>query len=284
MMINQKILMKKIEEWLEEDVGQGDLSVLSTVPKDERATGIIYAKDQGIVAGLEVARLVFETWDSSLAFKTTMEDGQAVEKGDVIAEVSGSAGSILTAERLALNLLQRLSGIATMTHQYVKKAQQGNPKVRIVDTRKTTPGMRMLEKYAVRMGGGHNHRFGLFDAVMIKDNHIKAAGGIGRAVQSAKQYIPHTVKVEVEVESIEQLKEALAAQADIIMLDNMGLDEMREAVQMANGQAILEASGGITLNTIEEIAATGVDVISSGALTHSVKALDISLDLNQRKR
>ncbi|MBP1932484.1 carboxylating nicotinate-nucleotide diphosphorylase [Ammoniphilus resinae] len=284
MMMNKKILVKKIEEWLEEDIGQGDISVLSTVPRDESATGIIYAKDQGVIAGLEVARLVFETWDSSLAFKSTMEDGQAVDKGDVIAEVSGPAGSILTAERLALNLLQRLSGIATMTHRYVERAQQGNPKVRIVDTRKTTPGMRMLEKYAVRMGGGHNHRFGLFDAVMIKDNHIKAAGGIGQAVESAKQYIPHTVKVEVEVESLEQLKEAVAAKADIIMLDNMGLDEMREAVQLVNGQAVLEASGGITLDTIEEIAATGVDIISSGALTHSVKALDISLDLNQRKR
>ncbi|MEW9672697.1 carboxylating nicotinate-nucleotide diphosphorylase [Ammoniphilus sp. 3BR4] len=284
MMINQEKLKKQIQEWLEEDIGFGDISVQATVPKDEQAKGIIYAKDTGVVAGGEVARLVFEAVDPSLSFRSLMEDGQAIQKGDVLAEVEGRAASILTGERLALNLMQRLSGIATMTQRYVSKAREGSADVRVVDTRKTTPGLRMLEKYAVRMGGGHNHRYGLFDAVMIKDNHIKASGGIKQAVEASRRYIPHTMKVEVEVESLSQVEEALEAKADIIMLDNMPIEEMKKAVERIAGKAVVEASGGVSLETIASIAQTGVDVISVGALTHSVKALDISLDLNQRKR
>jgi nicotinate-nucleotide pyrophosphorylase (carboxylating) len=205
-----------------------------------------------------------------------------VEKGQQIAEVEGSVRSILSGERLALNLLQRLSGIATRTNQYVQAI--AGTKARVVDTRKTTPGLRLLEKYAVRVGGGHNHRYALYDAVMIKDNHIKGAGGIKQAVDAARATIPHTMKIEVETESLEQVREALEAGADIIMLDNMELERMKEAVALIAGRAVVEASGGVTLETIRSIAETGVDVISVGALTHSVKALDISLDLNQRKR
>lgn len=284
MMINQEKLKKQIREWIDEDVGFGDISAQATVSPTEDATGIIYAKDSGVVAGMVVAKLVFEAIDPRLIFSPEVQDGQQIEKGTVLVEVQGNAQSILTGERLALNLLQRLSGIATMTHLYVTRAKQGNPQVRVVDTRKTTPGLRMLEKYAVKMGGGHNHRFGLYDAVMIKDNHIKAAGGIIEAVQAARNYIPHTMKIEVEVESIAEVKLALEARADIIMLDNMGIKDMKEAVSMIGGKAVVEASGGVNLDTITDIAATGIDVISVGALTHSVKALDISLDLNQRKR
>ncbi|HJV47553.1 MAG TPA: carboxylating nicotinate-nucleotide diphosphorylase [Bacillota bacterium] len=284
MMINREKLKRQIQEWLEEDIGNGDISVQSTIPVDAKAVGIMYAKDSGVVAGLDVAQFVFQSLDSNLEFRSFVQDGEEIKQGAVLAEIEGNAGSILTAERLALNLLQRMSGIATSTREYTTRAYAANSNVRIVDTRKTTPGLRMLEKYAVRMGGGHNHRFGLFDAVMIKDNHIKAAGGIGEAVLAARQYIPHTTKIEVEVESLDQVKEALLARADIIMLDNMSVEQMREAVVLINGQAVVEASGGVNLETVTAIASTGVDVISVGALTHSVKALDISLDLNQRKR
>lgn len=284
MMINHEKLKRQIREWIDEDIGFGDISAQATISPTEDATGIIYAKDSGVIAGMAVAKLVFEAIDPRLILSPEVQDGQQIETGTVLLEVQGNAQSILTGERLALNLLQRLSGIATMTYQYVNRAKKGNPLVRVVDTRKTTPGLRMLEKYAVKMGGGHNHRFGLYDAVMIKDNHIKAAGGILEAVQAARNYIPHTMKIEVEVESIAEVKRALEAKADIIMLDNMEIMAMEEAVSLIGGQAIVEASGGINLDTITDIAATGIDVISVGALTHSVKALDISLDLNQRKR
>jgi nicotinate-nucleotide pyrophosphorylase (carboxylating) len=284
MMINQEKVMRQIQEWLEEDIGYGDISVQATVPHFATAKGIMYAKASGVVAGLDVARLVFKGLDSSLTFRSLVTDGDVIEKGTELAEIEGKAQSILSAERLALNLLQRLSGIASATREYVQRAHEVNPNVRVVDTRKTTPGLRILEKFAVRVGGGHNHRFGLSDAVMIKDNHIKASGGINQAVVAARQFIPHTTKIEVEVESLEQLKEAIEAKADIIMLDNMSIKEMSEAVRLVDGQAIVEASGGVNLETIASIAGTGVDIISVGALTHSVKALDISLDLNQRKR
>jgi nicotinate-nucleotide pyrophosphorylase (carboxylating) len=281
-MWNKRELQRKIEEWLQEDVGFGDITTLSTIPEDEQGTGILYAKEAGIIAGLPIAQQVFEVVDPSLGFTPKVAEGARVETGEQIAEVSGSVRSILTGERLALNLLQRLSGIATRTHQYVQAV--AGTKARVVDTRKTTPGLRFLEKYAVRVGGGHNHRFALYDAVMIKDNHIKGAGGIAQAVAAARAAIPHTMTIEVETESLEQVREALEAGADIIMLDNMPLDQMREAVALIAGRAVVEASGGVTLETIRSIAETGVDVISVGALTHSVKALDISLDLNQRKR
>lgn len=281
-MLNKRELRRKIEEWLDEDIGFGDITTTSTIPETEQGRGILYAKEAGIVAGLPIAQLVFEVIDPTLTFAPRVEEGTAVSKGESIAEVSGSVQSILTGERLALNLLQRLSGIATRTHEFVQAIE--GTKARVVDTRKTTPGLRLLEKYAVRIGGGHNHRYALYDAVMIKDNHIKGAGGIKQAVEAARQAIPHTMKIEVETESMTQVEEALLAGADIIMLDNMSLELMKEAVQFIAGRAIVEASGGVNLDTIRAIAETGVDVISVGALTHSIRALDISLDLNQRKQ
>lgn len=281
-MWNKRELQRKIEEWLHEDLGFGDITTMSTIPESERGTGILYAKEAGIVAGLPIAQQVFETVDPDLVFTAKVEEGARVESGAQIAEVSGSVRSILSGERLALNLLQRLSGIATQTNEFVRAVE--GTKARVVDTRKTTPGLRFLEKYAVRVGGGHNHRFALYDAVMIKDNHIKGAGGIAQAVAAARANIPHTMTVEVEAETLEQVQEALDAGADIIMLDNMSNAQMAEAVRLIGGRAVVEASGGVNLETIGSIAKTGVDIISVGALTHSVKAFDISLDLNTRKR
>ncbi|MBG9799011.1 carboxylating nicotinate-nucleotide diphosphorylase [Brevibacillus laterosporus] len=282
MLWNKRELQRKIEEWLFEDVGHGDITTMTTIPADEKGTGILYAKEPGMIAGLDIAEQVFHTVDHELDFQRLVPEGSQVQKGDVIAEVTGPVQAILTGERLALNLLQRLSGIATRTQLFVRKIS--HTQARVVDTRKTTPGLRLLEKYAVRVGGGHNHRFALYDAVMIKDNHSKGAGGIKEAVRKAREAIPHTMKIEVEAESLKQVHEALEAGADIIMLDNMSCDMMREAVQIIQGKAIIEASGGVTLETVRAIAETGVDVISVGGLTHSVTALDISLDLNQRKR
>ncbi|MED1795117.1 carboxylating nicotinate-nucleotide diphosphorylase [Brevibacillus nitrificans] len=281
-MWNKRELQRKIEEWLHEDLGFGDITTMSTISEGEQGIGILYAKESGIVAGLQIAQQVFETVDPKLTFTAKVEEGARVEYGQQIAEVSGSVRSILSGERLALNLMQRLSAIATKTNEYVQAV--AGTKARVVDTRKTTPGMRFLEKYAVRVGGGHNHRFALYDAVMIKDNHIKGAGGIAQAVAAARAAIPHTMTVEVEAESLGQVQEALEAGADIIMLDNMSNEQMVEAVQLIAGRAIVEASGGVNLDTIGSIAKTGVDIISVGALTHSVKAFDISLDLNTRKR
>lgn len=281
-MWSKRELRRKIEEWLDEDIGFGDITTTSTIPVAEQGVGILYAKEEGVVAGLPIAELVFEVIDPSLGFVAKVGEGAVVTKGQAIAEVTGSVQSILSGERLALNLLQRLSGIATRTSEFVKEIE--GTKARVVDTRKTTPGLRLIEKYAVTVGGGHNHRYALYDAVMIKDNHIKGAGGITQAVEAARAAIPHTMKIEVETESLAQVEEAVSAKADIIMLDNMSPDQMREAVQIIAGRAVVEASGGVNLETIRSIAETGVDVISVGALTHSVRALDISLDLNQRKR
>ena len=274
----------QIRAWLAEDIGGGDVTTMATVPAGQRSKAIIHAKAAGVIAGIPLARLVFEVVDSSLAFDAKVSDGTVVEKGTVLAVVEGSSHSILTGERLALNLLQRLSGIATVTREYADAAE-GYP-ARIVDTRKTTPGHRTLEKYAVRIGGGYNHRFGLYDAVMIKDNHIKAAGGIPQAVAAAKSRVPHTMKIEVEAESLEQALEAARAGADIVMFDNMSPAAMKEAAVQVRGVSshiILEASGGIRAERVREVAASGVDVISVGGLTHSFQALDISLDLNEKK-
>jgi len=282
--LNTVILQQLITDWLAEDHGTGDVTSLATIPADHESIGIIHMKDDGIVAGLTVAEAVFRAVDDQLKFRALVTEGSHVTKGDTIARVHGSTRSILGGERLALNLLQRLSGIATKTAEFVRELQ-GLP-ARLVDTRKTTPGHRMLEKYAVRVGGGHNHRYGLSDAVMIKDNHIKASGGIRHAITAARQAIPHTMKIEVETETLDQVKEAIEAGADIIMLDNMGVPSMEEAVRYIRSQAshvIVEASGGVTLQTVRQIAATGVDVISVGGLTHSVRSLDISLDLNAKK-
>ncbi|WP_040953087.1 carboxylating nicotinate-nucleotide diphosphorylase [Gorillibacterium massiliense] len=284
MEINKKKLAELIRDWLDEDIGSGDVTTMSTIPAENRSVGIIHVKEDGVLAGLPVAEAVFRVVDPDLTFAAKAAEGSLVAKGQVLAEVTGSTRSILLGERLALNLMQRLSGIATRTRAFVD-ALEGLP-VRLVDTRKTTPGHRMLEKYAVRVGGGHNHRFGLYDAVMIKDNHIKGAGGITPAVQAAREQIPHTMKIEVEVESFVQLEEALEAGADIIMLDNMPPASMKEAVQRIRAKAphiTTEASGNVSLETVRTIAETGIDVISVGRLTYSVHALDISLDLNDRK-
>lgn len=275
----------QIRAWLAEDIGSGDITTMATVPHGHTSRGIIHAKESGIVAGLPLARIVFAVVDETLDFQTQVTDGDRVERGTVLAVVEGATHSILTGERLALNLLQRLSGIATKTRRYVD-ALQGSA-ARIVDTRKTTPGHRTLEKYAVRIGGGYNHRFGLYDAVMIKDNHIKAAGGIANAVGAAKGRIPHTMMIEVEAETAEQAEEAARAGAHIVMFDNMSPEKMQEAAARVRAIAphiVLEASGGVKPERVAAIAASGVDVISVGGLTHSFQALDISLDLNERKK
>ncbi|RKP45406.1 carboxylating nicotinate-nucleotide diphosphorylase [Cohnella endophytica] len=274
----------QLRAWLSEDIGSGDVTTMAIVPQGHQSSGIIHAKQAGILAGIPLARLVFEVVDPSLRFNAQVTDGTTVAKGTVLAIVEGSTHSILTGERLALNLLQRLSGIATKTNEYVTAAE--GQKAKIADTRKTTPGHRTLEKYAVRVGGGANHRFGLYDAVMIKDNHIKAAGGITPAVLAARSRIPHTMMIEVEAESLAQAEEAVHAGAHIVMLDNMSPEDMAVAVKKIRELAphiVLEASGGIRPDRVAEVARSGVDIISVGGLTHSFQALDISLDLNEKK-
>lgn len=264
-----------IEQALLEDIHTGDITTLAVVPGNRPAEARLIAKEALVAAGLGTAGRVFQRLDPAVRFSAAVVDGDRVDCGTVLATVAGDAAALLQGERVALNLLQRMCGIATLTAQYVA-AVTGLP-VRIVDTRKTTPGLRQLEKYAVRVGGGTNHRTGLYDGVLIKENHIAAAGGITEAVRRARAYIPHTMKVEIETETAAQVDEALAAGADIIMLDNMGLDEMRAAVVTIAGRALVEASGGVNLQSVRAIAETGVDIISIGALTHSPRAMDISL-------
>lgn len=264
-----------IENALSEDIHTGDITTMAVVREKESARAIIKAKEGMILAGIQVAARVFHILDERIVFTPFFEDGNRLAPGALIAELHGEAVLLLQGERVALNLLQRMCGIATLTARYVEAVR--GTKARVVDTRKTTPGLRVLEKYAVRVGGGTNHRTGLYDGVLIKENHIAAAGGIGVAVQRARSYIPHTLKIEVETETLDQVIEALAAGADIIMLDNMDAAAMREAVALIGGKALVEASGGVNLETIRAIAETGVDIISVGALTHSVRAMDISM-------
>lgn len=280
--LNPLELRKILERFLFEDIGSGDITTNSIVQADAVSHGYIISREKGVAAGLPLAEMVFQILDPGVEFRALARDGQKIEKDMILAEVSGNARAILTGERLALNLLQRLSGIATRAARLVELAA-GN-KSRIVDTRKTTPGLRMLEKYAVRAGGGHSHRFGLFDAVLIKDNHIKVAGGIRQAVEAARRACPHTARIEVEVEDFAGVNEALDAKADIIMLDNMAPGKMREAVALIAGRALVEASGGVSEENIRSVAEAGVDLISVGALTHSVKSLDIGLDINEIKQ
>lgn len=269
------LLARIIEFALAEDIHTGDITTDTVVPSGRPALARLIAKEAMTIAGLDVARQVFLAVDPSIRFSPRAADGDVVAVGTVMAEVAGDAAALLKGERVALNFLQRLSGIATMTSRYV--AAVAGTGARIVDTRKTTPGLRMLEKYAVRVGGGTNHRTGLYDGVLIKENHIAAAGGIMEAVRRARQGIPHTIKIEVETETLDQVREALAAAADIIMLDNMDNSAMREAVTIIGGRALVEASGGVRLETVRAIAETGVDIISVGALTHSAPAMDISM-------
>ncbi len=266
-----------VRQALAEDIGTGDVTTQLTVDPDLKATAYFIAKQAGIIAGIDVVRQTLLQLDPGALFEIHLEDGENVEPGDTILTATGRAQALLTGERVALNFLQRLSGIATMTSRFVALAV--GTKARIVDTRKTTPGLRALEKYAVRVGGGRNHRFGLYDAVMIKDNHILAAGGITAAVERVMAQASHTLSITVECDTLEQVQEAMDAGADILLLDNLPTESLAEAVEMVDGQVMTEASGGVNERTVAEIAQTGVDIISVGALTHSAPALDISLDL-----
>jgi len=274
-MLNRFELEDIIKTALKEDIALGDITTDSLIDPSSTSSAVYIAKDDGIIAGLFVAERVFKIIDEDIEFVKKVNDGERVKKGDIIAQIKGSTSALLKAERTSLNYLQHLSGIATKTGMFVEKLK--GLKTKVVDTRKTTPGLRALEKYAVKMGGGTNHRFCLSDGVLIKDNHIKAAGGVKKAIEKVRANIPHTIKIEVETETIEQVKEALDAKADIIMLDNMSLDQMKEAVVLIDGKATVEASGNVNLNSIREIAETGVDIISVGELTHTVKAFDISM-------
>lgn len=276
-MLNLRSLDPLIDLAFDEDIGIGDITTEATVPPTQEGIGTLLAKSSGIVAGLPVADRVFARLDAKLTFRPLVDDGDAVKAGTPIAEVQGSAKTILMGERTALNFLQRLSGIATLTAEFVEAVSDYNTK--IVDTRKTAAGWRAVQKYAVRVGGGSNHRFGLYDGVLIKENHIVAAGGVQNAVRRAREIVPHTAKIEIEIETVNQVDEALAAGADILLLDNMPLRIMRGVVQEVGDRVITEASGGITLDQVQAVAATGVNLISVGALTHSAMPMDISLTL-----
>ncbi|MEA3543692.1 MAG: carboxylating nicotinate-nucleotide diphosphorylase [Thermodesulfobacteriota bacterium] len=260
---------------LEEDIGLGDVTTEVTVASSTVARAELVAKEDFTLAGLDVVAEVFRVLDPNASFEKILVDGQSVRKGEVIAWLKGKASVLLQGERVALNLLQRMSGIASLTAKYVAEVKGTN--AIIVDTRKTVPGLRALDKYSVRMGGGRNHRIGLFDGVLIKENHIAAAGGISAAIGRAKKQLPHTLKIEIETRDLVEVEAALQAGADIIMLDNMTLDEMRQGVELIAGKALVEASGGVNLERVRDIAETGVNIISVGALTHSVVAADISM-------
>jgi nicotinate-nucleotide pyrophosphorylase (carboxylating) len=271
------LILPVIRAALAEDLGRaGDVTSQACIAPDARFTGVFRARKAGRIAGLDCARLALAELDPSTRFEVKLGDGSDAAPGDILAEIDGDARAVLSAERAALNLLGRLSGIATLTAAYVKAIEGLD--CAITDTRKTTPGLRALEKYAVRCGGGMNHRFGLDDAILIKDNHVAAAGGVAQALQRARAHAGHLMKIEIEVDRLDQLDEALPHRPDVIMLDNFSLDDMREAVHRAKGHAVLEASGGVNLDTVRAIAETGVDVISVGALTHSAPSLDLGLD------
>ena len=266
-----------ISQALAEDIGNGDITTSCTVAPGALGKGCIIAKEPLVLAGVDIARQVFLKVDSGLAITFSQSDGNRAMEGDKLLEIGGDLAAMLMAERTALNFLQRLSGIATLTRAFVEKV--AGTSARILDTRKTTPGYRLFEKAAVRAGGGYNHRFGLYDGILIKDNHIAAAGSIQKAVGAVRASNRHSLRIEVEVETLDQLAEAIAAGAEAIMLDNMDLTTMTEAVRLTSGKAALEASGGITLDNVREVAATGVDLISVGALTHSARAVDMSMEI-----
>ena len=276
-MLNTLAVREIVRRALEEDLGPGDLTGGALFSAADQGRGEIIVRQEGVIAGLPVAEITFQLVPPGCRFLPLVNEGARVVAGQVVARVEGPLLAILGGERVALNFLQRLSGIATMTARYVERVRPY--KARICDTRKTAPGLRLLDKYAVRVGGGVNHRCNLSDAVLLKDNHLKACGSIAEAVARVRRVIPLTAKIEVEVETLAQVEEAVATNVDLIMLDNMSLEEMRQAVKIIDGRAQIEASGGITLDRVAEIAATGVDFISVGALTHSVHALDLSLEL-----
>jgi len=278
--LDEGALFQQIGAFLSEDLGRGDITTQSTVTRNAHARGRFLAKEPLVIAGLEAAEAVFSTLDSQQQLEAFFSDGDEVEAGKVIARTNGFADVLLAGERVALNLLQRLSGIATTTRAFVKAVEGTN--AQIVDTRKTTPGLRMLEKYAVESGGGRNHRFGLDDGVLIKDNHIALAGGVGAAVERARQSVGHLHKIEVEISNERDLREAITSGADILLLDNLTPDETRPLVELArelSKSVLLEASGGIRLENVRAYAEAGVDLISVGALTHSARAMDISFKI-----
>lgn len=272
-----KLVDRIIENALDEDIGPGDITTSAIVDPEIRGEARLLAKEEMVLAGMEIFSRVFFLLDPGIEVESRFSDGDVVREGTYIAQLKGSIRGILSGERTALNFLQHLSGIATLTRVYVEKADP--TKVRVIDTRKTTPGLRLLEKYAVRAGGGSNHRFGLFDGILIKDNHIATAGSITRAVEKVKSAVPHTVRIEVEVTDTKGLEEAINAGAEAVLLDNMPLEEMKRAVSITGGRVLLEASGGVTLESIGKIAKTGVDLISVGAITHSARSVDISLEV-----
>lgn len=278
--IHKSLIMDRVRQALDEDLGlAGDITTTAIIDAGHRSVAKMRVREAGVVAGVDIARTVFDTLDTTLCLSEQIGDGSLANAGDTVLQVSGSTRAILAGERVALNFLQRLSGVATVTHRYVENVSA--TKARIVCTRKTTPGLRAFEKYAVRVGGGFNHRFGLFDAALIKDNHIAAAGGVANAIVRAKERVGHLVKIEVEVDTLDQLREAIAFEIDAVLLDNMSIDQLRDAVTItkaANSRILCEASGGVSLDTVRAIAETGVDLISVGALTHSSRSLDIGLD------
>lgn len=275
------LILRAVNEALAEDLGlAGDITTEATVPADAIVSAAFVVRNAGVVSGLDVAETAFAALDPSVSFEARIADGSTVKPGDTLAHVHGNARAILTGERVALNFLGRMSGVATLTRQYVDRI--AGTKAAIVDTRKTTPGLRAFEKYAVRCGGGQNHRTGLFDAILIKDNHIVAAGGIGTAITAARRHAGHMTKIEVEVDSLDQLEEALKYPIDAVLLDNMAPETLAKAVNRVAGRAITEASGGVNLETVRAIADSGVDLISVGALTHSAPVLDIGLDFDAK--
>lgn len=277
MMLSHNLVLSAVRRALDEDLGlSGDITTNATVGADVRSDALLVARKPGVVSGLALAEAAFRELDPNCAFEIDIEDGQSIVANDTVARISGNARAILTAERVALNFMGRMCGIATLTRRYVEAIVGTNAK--IVDTRKTTPGLRAFEKYAVTCGGGHNHRFGLFDAVLIKDNHIVAAGGVAEAIKAAQSTVGHMTKIEVEVDTLEQLEIVMREKIDCVLLDNMSPTELRNAVKMVAGRCLTEASGGVNLDTVREIAAAGVDLISVGALTHSAPVLDLGLD------
>ncbi len=270
-------IKKIIKRALKEDIARGDITTNAIISKKSKSIGRFLVKSDGVICGLSIAKMVFEELDKNISFKMFCKDGDFLKAGTIAAEIKGSERTLLTGERTALNFMQRLSGISTMAHSYSEKLKDTT--AQLLDTRKTVPGLRMLDKYAVKKGGGKNHRIGLYDMVLIKDNHIKAAGSITKAVSLIRNKYGNKFRIEVETKNIDEVREALETKADIIMLDNMSIEIMKEAVKIIAGKAKTEASGNITSENIAEVASTGVDFISVGALTHSVKALDISMKI-----
>jgi nicotinate-nucleotide pyrophosphorylase (carboxylating) len=273
------LVAEAVKRALAEDLGRaGDITSAATIPADATAAGLIATREAGVVAGLALAEAAFREMDPAVSFEAAVADSDAVAAGAIVARISGNARALLSAERVALNYLSHLSGIATLTRRYADAV--AGTKAKITCTRKTIPGLRAFEKYAVRCGGGSNHRFGLDDAILVKDNHIAVAGSVSEAIRRARVFAGHLVKLEIEVDTLDQLREALSAGADAILLDNMKPAMLRQAVAVAAGKVVLEASGGVTLETVAAIAETGVDFISVGALTHSARALDLGLDID----